>query len=235
MPFKNQKLLYIINPLLIIFTLVSLSSFYPAISQTITEEELDLDPEIINNSPVLQRWLKESPNVLKDIRNDPSFKTRIRLGYSYFPSTDNSGGLNIGIEDFFLSKNGFTLSADYKTSFNGDRTSLGGNIQYYILPLGNYFNIAPVVGYRYLKTDNYSTDGVNLGLKLMLAFSRTGAGDISLTQSFISLGTNEEVGITSLSLGYAVTKNLRISTDIEQENSRGAKDSRLGLVLEWMP
>ncbi|HEY9651104.1 MAG TPA: hypothetical protein V6C95_10615, partial [Coleofasciculaceae cyanobacterium] len=58
-----------------------------------TAEELDLSPEIIENSPVLQRWLKEVPNVLDDIRNDPSFRTRLRLGYSHFPSTDGASDL----------------------------------------------------------------------------------------------------------------------------------------------
>ncbi|MFM2311492.1 MAG: hypothetical protein RLZZ04_768, partial [Cyanobacteriota bacterium] len=46
----------------------------------------------------------------------------------------------------------------------------------------------------------------------MLAFSRTGAGDVSLSQSYISPGGSEEVGITSLSVGYAVTSKLRLST-----------------------
>ena len=48
----------------------------PAFGETIPGEspnatqDLDLSPEIIENSPVLQRWLKEVPNVLEDIRND---------------------------------------------------------------------------------------------------------------------------------------------------------------------
>jgi hypothetical protein len=69
----------------------------------------------------------------------------------------------------------------------------------------------------------------------MLALSRTGAADVSLTQSFVSPGSNEEVGITTLSVGYAITRNLRLSTDIQKQNSREDKDSRVGIVLEWMP
>jgi hypothetical protein len=69
----------------------------------------------------------------------------------------------------------------------------------------------------------------------MLALSRTGAADVSLTQSFVSPGSNEEVGITTLSVGYAVTQNLRLSTDIQKQNSKEDKDSRVGIVLEWMP
>ncbi|MEC4986854.1 MAG: hypothetical protein SAK42_22355, partial [Oscillatoria sp. PMC 1076.18] len=106
---------------------------------------------------------------------------------------------------------------------------------YYLLPLGSYVNIAPVAGYRYIESENYSTDGVNLGAKLQLALSRTGAADIAFSQTFVSPGSRDEVGITSVSVGYAVTQNLRVSADIEKQNSREEKDSRVGIVLEWMP
>ena len=198
-------------------------------------QELDLSPEIIENSPVLQRWLREVPNVLDEIRNDPSFRTRLRLGYSHFPSTNGASGFNVGVEDVFLGRTGLTVSGDYQRSFNGKRESFGADLRYYVLPLGSYFNIAPQVGYRNLTTGNYSTDGVNVGARLMLALSRTGAADIALTQSFVSPGSRDEVGMTTLSFGYAVTRNLRLSTDIQKQNSREDKDSRVGIVLEWMP
>jgi hypothetical protein len=104
-----------------------------------------------------------------------------------------------------------------------------------VLPLGSYINVAPLVGYRNIESNDYSTDGVNVGARLMLALSRTGAADVSLTQSFVSPGSSDEVGITTLSFGYAVTRNLRLSTDIQKQNSREEKDSRVGIVLEWMP
>ncbi|MCP2729485.1 hypothetical protein [Limnofasciculus baicalensis] len=213
----------------------------PALGETIPGEslnstqDLDLSPEIIENSPVLQRWLKEVPNVLEDIRNDPSFSTRVRLGYSQFPSTEQAGGFNIGVEDIFIGDTGLTVSGDYQSSFNGKRESFGTDLHYYIRPLGSYVNIAPVVGYRKLETDDYSTDGVNLGVRVFLVLSRTGAADVSLTQSFVSPGSSEEVGITTLSFGYAVTQNLRLSTDIQKQNARQSKDSRVGIVLEWIP
>jgi hypothetical protein len=213
----------------------------PALGETMPGEspnstqDLDLSPEIIDNSPVLQRWLKEVPNVLEDIRNDPSFRTRVRLGYSQFPSTGKAGGINIGVEDIFIGDTGLTVSGDYQASFNGKRESLGTDLHYYVRPLGSYVNIAPVVGYRHLETDKYSTDGINLGVRVLLVLSRTGAADVSLTQSFVSPGSSEEVGITTLSFGYAVTQNLRLSTDIQKQNARQSKDSRVGIVLEWMP
>ncbi len=207
------------------------------LSQTPTSQpnEVDLDPQLIENSPVLQRWLREVPDVLEDIQNDPSFKTRVRLGYSHFPSDQGAGGWNAGVEDVFIGRTGFTVSGDYQASFNGERTAGGVNVRYYALPLGSYVNIAPVVGYRHLETNAYSTSGIELGAKLMLALSRGGAADISLTQTWVKPGTGEDVGLTTFSVGYAVTQNLRISTDIQKQNAREDKDSRVGVVLEWMP
>jgi hypothetical protein len=197
-------------------------------------EQLNLDPSILENSPVLQRWLQEIPDVRSDIRHDPSFRTRLRIGYSQFPSTDDASGFHVGVEDVFVGRTGLTWSADYQQSFDGDRQAYGSDLHYYVLPLGSYVNVAPLVGYRHLETDDYQTDGVNLGLRLMLALSRTGAADISLTQSWVSPGADEEVGITTLSVGYAITRDLRLSADLQKQNSSQSKDSRIGIGLEWM-
>jgi hypothetical protein len=200
----------------------------------VPQNNLDLPPEIIEDSPVLQRWLKEIPNVLEDIRRDPSFRTRLQLGFTLFPSTDNAAGINIGVKDIFIGRTRLTLSADYQTAFNGSRVSVGTNLNYFLLPLGSYVNFAPLVGYGYVQSEDYSTDGVAVGGRLMLALSRTGAADISLSQSFISPGGENEVGITNLAVGYAVTSQLRLSTELEQQNSREAKDNRVTINLEWM-
>jgi hypothetical protein len=197
--------------------------------------ELDLSPEILENSPVLRRWLEEIPDISQDIRHDPSFRTRLRLGYAQFPSTDQAAGWLVGVEDVFVGQTGLTVSGEYQASFNGDRESFGADLRYYILPLGGYINVAPVVGYRNLKTGDYEMDGVNIGVRVFLVLSRTGAADISLTQSFVSPGSSDEVGIATLSVGYAVTENLRLSADIQKQNSREEKDSRVGIVLEWIP
>ena len=95
----------------------------PVLAETpqIVTDEKDLSPENIEESPVFQRWREKVPNILEDIRHEPSFSTRWRLGYSQFPSNDDAGGINLGIEDVFLGKTGLTLSADFKGSFNGDR------------------------------------------------------------------------------------------------------------------
>ena len=205
-------------------------------SDSITDksDRLDIPEPVLEQSPTLQRWLEEVPDVLEEIRQDPSFKTRLRLGFTTFPSTDDAAGINFGVEDIFIDRTGLTISADYQTAFNGDRTASGTDLHYFLLPLGNYVNIAPLVGYRYVQSNDFNTDGLHLGLRLMLAFSRTGAGDVSLSQSFISLGGSEEVGITSLSAGYAVTSELRLSTDLEWQNSIEDNDSRVGINLELL-
>ena len=199
-----------------------------------TGDRLDLPDRVIQESPTLQRWLKEVPDVLEDIRHDPSFRTRLRLGFTTFPSTDDAAGINLGIEDIFINRTGLTISADYQSAFNGDRNAVGADLHYFLLPLGNYINIAPLLGYRYVQINDFNTDGLHVGLRLMLAFSRTGAGDISLSQSFISPGGNEEVGITSLSVGYGVTSKLRLSTDLEWQKSIEDNDSRAGINLELL-
>ncbi|MBP0016103.1 MAG: hypothetical protein J7647_00945 [Cyanobacteria bacterium SBLK] len=198
-----------------------------------TVEALDIDPQIIEESPVLRRWLEEIPNVLEEIRNDPVFRSRIRLGYSHFPSTNHRGGWHIGIEDLFLGETGLTASGAYQGTFEGDRKTWGGDLRYYVLPLGNSFNIAPVVGYRNITTNNFQTEGINVGIKAILSSSR-GAGDISFSQTFVSPGSSEEVGITTFSIGYALTPQFRLSTDIQKQNSRGEKDSRVAISLEFL-
>ena len=190
--------------------------------------------DLRDTSPVFQRWNKEVPNVLESIKRDPAFRTRARLGLSYFPSTFDSLGWNVGIEDVFVGQTSLTVSGDYQATFTGDRKAGGVELRYYLLPLGGYLNIAPVLGYRYLETPRYITDGLNVGAKFQAVLSRTGAADISFTQTWVDPRQSEEVGITKFSFGLALTKNLRLSTDIEKQNSKQKKDTRYGISFEWM-
>jgi hypothetical protein len=191
-------------------------------------------PDLLDTSPVFQRWNKEVPNVLDDIKRDPAFRTRARLGLSYFPSTFDSLGWHVGIEDVFVGRTNFTVSGDYQATFTGDRQAGGGELRYYLLPLGSYFNITPVFGYRYLETPRYSRDGLNVGARFQAVLSRTGGADIAFTQTWVSPRQSEEVGISKFSFGYALTKNVRLSTDIERQNSNRKKDTRFGISFEWM-
>ncbi|ELR99136.1 hypothetical protein [Gloeocapsa sp. PCC 73106] len=203
------------------------------VTQPTWGDELDLTPAIQKNSPVLQRWLQEIPDVLKEIRHQPRFSSRVRLGYSLYP--DEVSGWLLGVEDLNINNSHFTFSADYQSSPSGDYTAVGLRLQYYLLPLGKYINFAPVLGYRYLQTGDYSTSGVNVGARLVLALSSKGGADIFLTQSFIFSGDGEQVGITTASFGYAITSKVRISADIEQLNSRGVKDGRFSMIMEIVP
>ncbi len=198
---------------------------------------LNLTPEVIDQSPVLQRWLQAVPNVQSDIRNDPSFKTRLQVGYSAFPSSSGSDGFAVGIEDFFVGQSPLTISADYQQNFEGDRQAYGADLHYYVLPLGGYINVAPILGYRAVKstnnaTNNININGANLGVRLRFVPSRTGAADITLDQSWV-VGDSESLSVTQLNLGYAITDDLRISTDLEWQSSASRGDSRVGINLEW--
>jgi hypothetical protein len=204
-------------------------------TQITNSQDLDLSPEIIQSSPVLQKWMKGIPDVMSDIQNDPSFRTRVKVGYSFYPSTGQAGGYHVSVDDVFFGNSGLSASASYNSVFDGNRRSYGIDAQYYLLPLGRYTNISPIVGYRRLETDLYRREGVNLGVKVMLVGSRGGGADIALTHSWLGLGSNEETGLTSVSVGYALTKNLRISTDIEQQKAKERYDSRVGIGVEWMP
>ena len=154
---------------------------------------------------------------------------------TWYNRFSQSNGANIGIEDVFIGKTRLTASGDYQWAFNGKYQSYGADLHYYLRPLGSYINIAPLIGHRHLQNGDYLIDGVNVGGRLKLVLSRGGAADITLAQSWVAPGTAKEVGLTTLSFGYAVTHNLRLATDIQKQNSRHSKDSRVGIVLEWMP
>lgn len=68
----------------------------------------------------------------------------------------------------------------------------------------------------------------------MLVPSRGGAADLALSQHWVAPGSDQEVGITSLNLGYAVTRRLRLGPNLQFQNSRFGQDSRWGLSLEWL-
>lgn len=203
------------------------------LSQT-PAEQLDLDPDIIEQSPVLQRWLQEIPDIQSDIRNDPSFRTRLRLVYLNFPSSDRASGLGIVLEDLFIDSTRLTLNADYQTAFTADRESYGANLRYYVLPLGDRINIAPLVGYRSVETENDSTDGIDLGIRFLLIPSRTAAADIAFTQTWVIPANNQTVSLSTLTFAYALTDQLRLATDLQLQHTDDTTDSRVGIGMEWM-
>ncbi len=218
-------------PWLLTFTISSSSPAQTSIASPLPPLPIDLDPKLIQSSPTLQRWLNKVPNIQEEIQRDPSFRARLRLGYS---SAKGANGWTVGVEEVLLDRSGFTLSADYQASFNSKQKSWGTDLRYYVAPLGSSINLAPVVGYRQVETDRYAARGLNLGARVLLVPSRTGAAELSLTQSWVSPGSAEEVALTRLSFGYAVTPNLRLSTDLQRQRWRDRRDDRFGVGLEWM-
>lgn len=209
----------------------------PVPPRELDSESLNLSPEVIEQSPVLQRWMQAVPDIREDIRSDPSFVTRFYAGYSFFPSSDSTSGIAVGLEDLFIADTPLTLSADYQQNFDSHsslrRRAYGADLHYYLLPLGDYLNVSPILGYRYVESgDDYQVDGANVGLRLRFVPSRTGAADVTLDQSWI-VGDREGMSITHINVGYAVTDDLRLSTDLEWQRTADEGDSRVGVNLEW--
>ena len=198
---------------------------------------LDLDPSILENSPVLQRWLDEVPDVLSDIDHDLSFRPRLRAGYQQ-PWSEGDGGIIVGVEDVFLGTTGLTVSGDYQTTF-GDRDrdhheQYGLDVRYYLLPLGKNVNVAPVLGYRQVDLGRDDVEGANVGIRLLFVPARTGAADLSLTQTWVDPGSDRALSRFKLSVSYALTQEVRLSTDLLVQTSDYQSQTDVGLLLEWL-
>ncbi len=202
---------------------------------TDNNNSIDIAPEIIKGSPVLQKWMKGIPDVQNEIKTEPSFRTRVKVGYSQYPSANQAGGFHAAVDDIFFGRSGLSASINYNSASTGKRTAYGVDAQYYLFPLGGYVNITPLVGFRHLETDKYNRDGLNLGAKVMIVPSRGGGADVAISQSWVGFGSPTETGLTTFSVGYAITENLRLSTDIQQQNAKENYDSRVGIGVEWMP
>ncbi|MBD2104528.1 hypothetical protein [Leptolyngbya sp. FACHB-261] len=193
--------------------------------------DLDLPAGTLEQSPVLRRWLEKPPDVLDDIRRDPSFPTRIQVGPTR-SLEDERGGFAVGVEDVFVGRTGLTFSSQYQQT--GDDSRLQAHARYYLLPLGSRFNFAPQVGYgqAYLQGDR--TSGVDIGYKVILVLSR-GSSDINFSQSWIKPGSDNETRLTRVGVGYALTRDLRLATDFQWQRTGERSDRRAGLLLEWTP
>ncbi|MEY3304267.1 MAG: hypothetical protein ACK5RE_16285 [Pseudanabaena sp.] len=191
--------------------------------------DLEIDRQVIESSPVLQRWLEQPPNLLEDIYNIPSFNTKLRFGLT---SRDNSLGVEAGVEDLFVGRSPLTISGSYQTEFSGRESELHANIRYYVLPLGSYWNVSPIVGYRqFNQLDRLQISGLDLGLQGILVLSPQ-SSDLRLSHTFTSPSGNLEMSTTTFSSSYAITNNLRLGTKIEWRRSPLIYDSRVGFLLE---
>jgi len=191
--------------------------------------DLEIDRQIIDRSPVLQRWLNSPPDLLDDIYNSPSFDSKLRIGIT---SRNHSLGLELGVEDIFIGKLPVTFNANVQAELSGRESEINANFRYYLLPLGSYWNVAPVVGYRqFNQFERPQISGLDVGVQGILVLSPQ-SSDLRLSHTFTSPQSNLEMSITTLSSSYALTNNLRLGTKIEWRRSPIIYDSRVGFLLE---
>ncbi|TYQ31560.1 hypothetical protein [Pseudanabaena sp. UWO310] len=191
--------------------------------------ELEIDRQVIDSSPVLRRWLDNPPDLLEDIYRIPSFNTKLNIGLT---SRNNSLGVNAGVEDLFVGHSPLTIGGSYQTEFSGRESELQANFRYYMLPLGSYWNLAPIIGYRqFNQLDRPQISGLDVGLQGVLVLSPH-SSDLRLSHVFTSPNGNLEMSTTTLSTSYAITNNLRLGTKIEWRRSPLIYDSRVGFSLE---
>jgi hypothetical protein len=172
---------------------------------------------LANPDPLEQRWLEQIPDVRSQINQQPGFVTRWRLGYiqDYWEA---------GVADWFWGGTPITFNAAYQQPSTGDRPSeYRVEINYYLFPLGNELNVAPIAGYQ--------SGTFSLGARVQLLLSRPSAADLSLTQQWLIRGNSLTDSQTRISLGYAVTNQLRLATEWRGDQS----GNRVGLFLELLP
>ncbi len=188
----------------------------------------EIEPLWVEQSPVLQRWLVNPPNVLADIYQEPSFRTKLRLGVQ---GRDRLGW-DIALEDAWLGDSAFTVSAGYQRDFSGPEQDLHAGVRYYLRPRGSYWNLAPHVGYRHWEHPAGATHGWEVGFQTVLALSPRSA-DLRLSQLWAAPGTATETGTTQLSASYALSRHLWVRSHLQWRRSPQQADSRAGFALEW--
>jgi len=211
-------------------TAIALLGAPPVLGQGIAEE-LELDPKIVEESPVLQRWFQEVPDVLEDLRTEPAVPTRVEAGIADF---DERLGTRLAIEDLYLGKTRLSVAGNYWQSFESRSVSWGAQLRYFVRPLGRKINFAPVVGYRSLGREEFTRDGVAVGGRLVLALSPGGGADASITQLFVSPGSDREVSRTVFAAGYALSDRLRLATTVQRIRSNTGTETDASIGLAWL-
>ncbi len=201
-----------------------------ALAQGIAEE-LDLDPAIVEESPVLQRWHQEVPDLLEDIRTEPVVPTQVGLELADF---DDTVGLRLAVENIYLGQTRLSLAGDYWQSLESDAASWGVQLRYSLKPLGKKINFSPVVGYRNSARSDFTRDGVVLGGRLLVALSAGGGADASIAQVFLRPGSDTEVSRTIVSTGYALTDTLRLSATLQRIRSNRGEETDVSVGLAWV-
>ncbi len=192
--------------------------------------ELGLDSEVVESSPVLQRWLTDPPDLLDEIRNTPAVPTRLQAGVDV-------SGWSLGISDLYLF-NRLSLSSSYHQSFDRPQdATFGSNLRYFVAPVGSRLNLAPQVGYGRLDQFERSLKGPQFGAYVVLALD-PGAADLTLSYNWLEPDHSTQEGratVGEITTSYALSPSTRLAARYTWRHSTITKDQDLSLILEWVP
>lgn len=197
----------------------------PVAAET-AEPPVELEASLVDQSPVLRRWLQQSPDVLHIIRHTPAVPMRLRLG-----AVSTRRG-SIAIEDIPLTTQ-LTLSSDYQ--WEQDTTyEYGVHLRYALMPRGDRVNIAPEIGYRNLNSPLGTSAGLSLGLTSSISLA-PGAADLVLSYRLLNPASADESTLVSATAAYNLGTSIRLATQYSWQNTPWERDHRVGLFLEWAP
>ncbi len=192
--------------------------------------ELGLDEEVVDSSPVLQRWLNDPPDLLDEIRNTPAVPTRLQAGIDV-------SGWSVGISDLYLVER-ISLSSHYQQSFDRPQdATFGSNLRYFVAPVGSRLNLAPQFGFGRIDQLDRFVSGPQYGAYFVLALD-PGAADLTLSYNWLdpSRSTQEgEATIGDITAAYALSDSTRLAARYRWKHSTITKDQDLALILEWVP
>lgn len=192
--------------------------------------ELGLDTEVVESSPVLQRWLNDPPDLLDEIRNTPAVPTRLQAGIDV-------SEWSVGISDLYLLER-VSLSSNYQQSFDRPQdVTFGSNLRYFVAPVGSRLNLAPQVGFGRIDQLDRFLSGPQYGAYVVLALD-PGAADLTLSYNWLdpSRSTQEgEATVGDITAAYALSQSTRLAARYRWQHSTITKDQDLSLILEWVP
>ncbi|NJN76292.1 MAG: hypothetical protein HC796_08980 [Synechococcaceae cyanobacterium RL_1_2] len=183
--------------------------------------DLNLPPTMVEESTLLQRWPIAIPDLTEQIKHEPIFSPRIGISFS-----DERFGVNLRRVNIPGTR--WVIEGNY------DPINEGVSLDYYSRALGHRLNIAPTIGYDSIEIEDRSRSGISLGVKVLL-FGAGDGGDGSVSHRFVNPGEgSKEMGITSLSLGYALTSQIRLATDFNFYRTIKYQEDQFKLNLEFL-
>ncbi|MEN9206042.1 MAG: hypothetical protein Q6K70_09575 [Thermostichales cyanobacterium DRC_bins_46] len=192
------------------------------------EPTLELDAQLLEQSPVLQRWLTNPPDVLEEIRTLTTRPTRLQLGYvardQWF----------LGFDDLYLGSQ-LSLSGEYDRWHlqEGRQEQVSVALRYFVLQPGSRFNLAPQAGYRSITTTGLQgMQGLELGATAVAVLAPQTA-DLSIDYRWLT--GSQPATTLSITTAYALSRDFRLATRYRWQNTTLNKDFQVGIMLEWTP